>query len=244
MNLNTEDSLSFHQYLKSGIPFAYFRLPGDSHIHFIAQSDTKLYTTQNLDDLNGQEGFVVAPFSADSASPVCLIRADIREKYNCQMAPQNASFASAKIVDIANDYSENFDLFRKALISGEFDKLVLSRKQEHNIPTSFNIWDSFIKACQIYPNSYIYLLYTPQTGLCMAISPELLLSRYLCLLSLALVVFHTPLQSNISLRMLLHTHTYTHTHTHTSRSGRVCVCVCVCVCVHIHDVCEGMRLLN
>ena len=178
MNLNTEDSLSFHQYLKSGIPFAYFRLPGDSHIHFIAQSDTKLYTTQNLDDLNGQEGFVVAPFSADSASPVCLIRADIREKYNCQIAPQNASFASAKIVDIANDYSEKFDLFRKALTTGEFDKLVLSRKQEHNIPTSFNIWDSFIKACQIYPNSYIYLLYTPQTGLWMGSSPEILLSGY------------------------------------------------------------------
>ena len=56
--------------------FAYYRLPYLHHAHYVAQRKGEPEVLSSVAELNGKEGFVIAPFSPSSDCPVLLIHPD------------------------------------------------------------------------------------------------------------------------------------------------------------------------
>lgn len=56
--------------------FAYYRLPYLHHAHYVAQHEGEPEVLSSVAELNGKEGFVIAPFSPSGDCPVLLIHPD------------------------------------------------------------------------------------------------------------------------------------------------------------------------
>ncbi len=176
MSLTFHESPSFEQLVEQGASFAFYRSPGDTDIHFVAQHEGEISTFYDLDELNGKSGFVVAPFSCDNKTPICLIRQDVCKQMPAPIIDLSAKAQSLQFDPCLSVYAEKFGLFSEALSGGQFEKLVLSRNKVIQNTEALNLLEAYYKACRIYPNSYVYLLYTPITGIWMGCSPEILLS--------------------------------------------------------------------
>lgn len=79
----------------------------------------------------------------------------------------------ARVSPSENDYP--FEVFHDRLMDGGFQKLVLSRSSQCPLPKDFSSVACFRKACESYPRLFIALVYTPQTGLWLTATPEVLL---------------------------------------------------------------------
>uniref|UniRef100_UPI002675557D isochorismate synthase n=1 Tax=Bacteroides acidifaciens TaxID=85831 RepID=UPI002675557D len=73
-------------------------------------------------------------------------------------------------------YAACFHTFINALRDETFDKLVLSRELVIGQVPDFSPSSVFRAACKRYIHSYIYLCYTPQTGIWLGSTPEIILS--------------------------------------------------------------------
>ncbi len=61
--------------LAKGLPFAAYRLPGDSTVHYVVQK-TSTSTGKSFSDLETEKGFVIAPFNSWEKQKFYLIRPD------------------------------------------------------------------------------------------------------------------------------------------------------------------------
>lgn len=156
--------------------FALFRLPDEKEIRVVAQEDNKPLLLDNIEALNGQRGFVIAPFRITPQTPIVLIKGKIGylECESFGRLPDADDYETNEA--IAADYEDRFITFMQPLLTGKLNKVVLSRKEELRIHYHFSSMSSFFKACERYPHSYIYMVYTPQTGTWMGCTPELLLA--------------------------------------------------------------------
>lgn len=169
--------------------FAYYRLPYLHHATFVAQHEGEPEVLSSVAELNGKEGFVIAPFSPSSDCPVLLIHPDetrllaIEAKESSdkihQADGQNAPKNQAQ--DIALDkldsehlaYSQDFSIFHDQLDKAMFRKIVLARKSV--MYTSMQAETLFMRACRLYPRLFVALVYTPQSGMWLMATPEILL---------------------------------------------------------------------
>lgn len=56
--------------------FAYYRLPCEQHATYVAQHGGEPEILSSVAQLNGKEGFVIAPFQPSAECPVVLIHPD------------------------------------------------------------------------------------------------------------------------------------------------------------------------
>ena len=138
--------------------FAYYRLPYLHHAHYAVQHEGEPEVLSSVAELNGKEGFVIAPFSPSGECPVLLIHPDEskliavgNENSSVEMAPDsspdgvgNASRRSSSYVgtqpelhrDVVNAasgrnfeaYAREFECFHHQLSEETFSKIVLARK--------------------------------------------------------------------------------------------------------------------
>lgn len=138
--------------------FAYYRLPYLHHAHYAVQHEGEPEVLSSVAELNGKEGFVIAPFSPSGDCPVLLIHPDEskliavgNENSSVEMAPdsspdgvENASRRSSSYVgtqpelhrDVVNAasgrnfeaYAREFECFHHQLSEETFSKIVLARK--------------------------------------------------------------------------------------------------------------------
>lgn len=161
--------------------FAIWRVPGES-VQFAMQTSGTVSLYQRLDELSNEAGFVMAPFQANDAQPIVVIRPDCTELPWLQPTAETATFAAETTAETeleADDYSTycaTFERFMEALQAGDFQKLVLSRQRKLLRPAGFSAGRSFEEAIARYPHSFVYLCNTPQTGTWMGCTPEIILS--------------------------------------------------------------------
>lgn len=178
-NLTTIDAL-----IEKKQPFAVFRLPGEKHPCLLRQTSEAVRVIRDLKELNGQKGFVIAPFRINEESPVVVIQPDcIEREFSIEEDLEKAGktltstlVEEAASVACTSDYANCFGKFINALHDKEFDKLVLSRNLSLNKTAGFSPAVTFAAACQRYIHSYVYLCYTPQTGVWLGSTPEIILS--------------------------------------------------------------------
>ncbi|WP_321330647.1 isochorismate synthase [uncultured Bacteroides sp.] len=162
--------------------FAIYRAPGERNPHFLTQTQGAVRLIYNIEELNGQHGFVIAPFQVSAHYPIVLIQPEcieLSKPHSSKVAKptdKNEKPSPSEYQQQLEEYAHSFDLFIKVLHEDVFDKLVLSRSLTIDRTPAFSPAGAFYRASQRYINSYVYLCYTPQTGVWLGSSPEILLS--------------------------------------------------------------------
>ena len=158
--------------------FALFRLPYEQQHTLIKQTSDAVLEVGALSELSDCSGFVVAPFAPSASLPILVISPDIISHEPvwdeiCDM-PQTASPSVAN--DPRTDYHIDFSNFHARLQCGDFSKLVLSRSIFIPADSDVRPVDLYRRACERYPRMMICLVSTPQSGMWLAATPEILLS--------------------------------------------------------------------
>ena len=160
-------------------PFAVYRIPGEKIPCLVTQEEGAVRLIYDLQELNGQRGFVIAPFRPNETCPILLIQSNgpgqpLLLADDADAVPRD--IPSTDYPSCSEEYAECFRTFISALRDKTFEKLVLSRKLIIGKPSAFSPSLAFRAACQRYIHSYIYLCYTPQTGIWLGSTPEIILS--------------------------------------------------------------------
>lgn len=92
------------------------------------------------------------------------------ESLRCQEQKQPREQASAKL-----RYHIDFANFHAHLLTGEFQKIVLSRCSYEPLPVGVSPLQLFQKACERYPRMFVTLVSTRRSGLWLMATPEILL---------------------------------------------------------------------
>lgn len=163
------------------LAYALYRYPHADH-YFRLEGDTcEYYTCAQLD---GVSGFVIAPFEVKAGQPIVVIiprrmmpiatPAPARQEGSLQ-----PSTLSSEQLDTPQQsyYSIDFANFHAQLRQGTFRKIVLARCADEAMPEGIDPETLFHRACQLYPRLFVTLVYTPQSGLWLTATPEVLLER-------------------------------------------------------------------
>ena len=178
-NLTAIDTL-----IRQEQPFAVYRIPGEAAPHLLMQATGNVRLLHDLEELDGERGFVIAPFRVSEESPIVLIQPEEPEHFllpdEYSEEEQEAFRLFQEQETFSETYTEGYETcfrtFIEALRSKRFDKLVLSRKSVIGQFPDFSPSAVFHAACKHYIHSYVYLCYTPRTGVWMGSTPEIILS--------------------------------------------------------------------
>ena len=156
--------------------FAYYRLPYLHHANFVAQHLGEPEVLSSVAELNGKEGFVIAPFSPSSDCPVLLIHPDESRLLAISdvRAVSSSESELEESIPARDIYAEDFECFHRELEKRTFRKIVLARKATLRMADK-DFEKLFMKACRMYPRLFVALVYTPQSGMWLMATPEILL---------------------------------------------------------------------
>ena len=155
--------------------YAIYRLPHANYCTKIEQTEGEPAELMSCVELNGKEGFVVAPFEIKAQQPILLIRPDkvkrlpISDKQSVQSGPTSSPGLPSM------EYSIDFANFHAQLEAGAFRKIVLARCAQEQTDEAIPPMDLFFQACNLYPRLFISLVYTSRSGYWLTATPEILL---------------------------------------------------------------------
>lgn len=166
--------------------YAIYRLPHEDHATLIRQSAGDPVELRSLTELNGKQGFVVAPFEVKDDQPVVLIQGapekiflDNKDDILDNKNRRDISLRDINLRDIrdkeAGYYRVDFANYHAQLEAEKFRKIVLARCAEEEMSAGVEPMDLFYRACARYPRLFIALVETPQSGCWLTATPEILL---------------------------------------------------------------------
>ena len=153
--------------------FALFRLPYTTDYTLLSG---QVQVVPSCAELSGRQGFVIAPFAPSAEHPVLIISPDRVEQGSDDFAPVELPPISGKTGNPRADYHIDFANFHAHLVNGDFSKLVLSRSIFIPADNPISPIELYQKACESYPRMMIILVSTPQSGMWLVATPEILLS--------------------------------------------------------------------
>jgi isochorismate synthase len=157
--------------------YAYYRLPEQSSYTFVAQTESDPPVLDSVTELNGREGFVMAPFVVSEQHPVLLMQPDVMETHEVETSAIHAGSPTVVTERPAEQaaYASDFRKFYAETRTGRFGKIVLSRCSEIEQPNASTAKDLFVKACNIYPHQFVALVSMQKAGTWLMATPEVLL---------------------------------------------------------------------
>ena len=177
---------------ESGLSFALWKLPNDGVLHFAASAEPARIKEVNLEETKA--GFLFAPFDPGQdkiflpADEFIRITAGAVESLSGSLlskhfpAPEAGPppyfvrpLAEAHPVT-PSSYQELVRKCKDAVTGGTFEKLVPSRFQEVDLPSSFDPAAIFLALGQKYPQAMVSVFSSPETGTWIGATPEMLVS--------------------------------------------------------------------
>ena len=170
--------------------FAIYRLPHADHCIYLQQTHGRPEQLSSCEQLNGRTGFVFAPFHISQDHPLLLITPDKSETIPVSQLGQAArrpcvasewfeqSGQSLHPASSDNEracYRQDFNRFLQQLSAGTFQKLVLARCAVMSADHEETPMTLFQRACERYPRLFVALVGTPQSGMWLVATPEILL---------------------------------------------------------------------
>ena len=163
--------------------FACYRMPYADEFVRVEQRDGAACQLASPVELDGREGFVVAPFVVSADCPLLLIRPDIVTRHRVD----DASLAMHELVgerrmkksrsrEERASYHDSFELFHRELQKGQFRKIVLARRSKETFDEDVDAKQLFLKACKSYPRMFVALVSTPESGMWLMATPEVLVA--------------------------------------------------------------------
>lgn len=158
--------------------YAIYRLPHEDHATLITQSVGEPMELHSLTELNGKQGFVVAPFEVKADQPVVLIqgKTETIALSNEQLTADDGKNRLPS--DMSNYYKVDFANYHSQLEADKFRKIVLARCADEQMPNCVKPIDLFYRACQLYPRLFIALVDTEKSGCWLTATPEILLDGH------------------------------------------------------------------
>ena len=158
--------------------YAIYRLPHEDHATLITQSVGESMELHSLTELNGKQGFVVAPFEVKADQPVVLIqgKTETIALSNEQLTADDGKNRLPS--DMSNYYKVDFANYHSQLEADKFRKIVLARCADEQMPNGVKPIDLFYRACQLYPRLFIALVDTEKSGCWLTATPEILLDGH------------------------------------------------------------------
>ncbi|MDX1628945.1 MAG: chorismate-binding protein [Fulvivirga sp.] len=187
--------LNFCQQHRMG--FAAWKEPGDASIYLIIDDSRSLAIKEEpLESL--PEGFIFSPFDRNKQkffieakvkinvtqkSTVTNTQQELTEKalqwleeQADQLRSSNQSPVLLTEVDATKNYHHLVEKAVDDIKKGSLQKVVPSRFKKIGLSENFNPADIFIKLTESYQNSFVSLVFTPQTNTWLGSSPELLIN--------------------------------------------------------------------
>lgn len=182
IQLSEEELLIIDKLIELKQTFSIYKKPYEDDLHFVMQGEGEPELIGDLSLLNGKSGYVIAPFHLSEKYPAVLLHPDrFRlpsleevEKMSRKGVVGAASVPILAVNEMQEAYKERFADFLEQLKRGALQKVVLSRHQTEKSEHS-SVAKAFLAACMSYENAYVYLVSTPQTGVWMGSTPEMLL---------------------------------------------------------------------
>jgi isochorismate synthase len=184
MENNLPLSSVLDQLLEKQIAFACWFNPKDNRLGIVAgnASDVKLF--DRFDQLNGEAGFVFAPYRITEKCPVILLKPAVYlEDFNSadQLDFSNIEpFCAEENKDdhcticTKEEYIRTIEETVAAIREGELSKVIISRQIPIKRP-SRSLANIFFQLQDQTPNAFTYLVNLPAAGTWMGATPEVLL---------------------------------------------------------------------
>lgn len=160
--------------------FAYYRFPHEQRATYVAQHEGEPEILSSVAQLNGREGFVIAPFQPSDECPVVLIHPDERRVILLNGGnnsdgglDENGGIVGNENSEEKEGYVRDFGCFHEQLQRGEFRKIVLARRSVQT--TRLSAEALFAKACRMYPRLFVALVCSEASGMWLMATPEVLL---------------------------------------------------------------------
>lgn len=169
--------------------FAYYRFPHEQRATYVAQHEGEPEILSSVAQLNGKEGFVIAPFQPSAECPVVLIRPDEKRVIHLTgenfeggqgeknsdggLKDENGGLKGNGKSEDKDGYVRDFGCFHEQLQKGVFRKIVLARRTVQT--TRLSAEALFAKACRMYPRLFVALVYSEASGMWLMATPEVLL---------------------------------------------------------------------
>ena len=155
--------------------YAIYRLPHEDHATLIRQTEGNPVELHSLTELNGKQGFVVAPFEVKANQPILVIQG---EASICHLERSREISPRATLGRDDNPsgyYKIDFANYHSQLEADNFRKIVLARCADEKIGEKVEPMDLFYRACEMYPRMFIALVETEKSGCWLTATPEILL---------------------------------------------------------------------
>lgn len=171
------------QFIKKNIAFACWFHPGDLRMSLIVGNVSDVSYFDGFDQLNGEAGFVFAPFRITTESPVILLRPGVYFD----------DFTSGSKIDIGGfeafeknddvgmchsqskvDYLKLIEKTVSEIREGALSKVIISRQ----VPvkrTDVSLGETFLQLQHQTPNALTFLVNLPIAGTWMGATPEVLI---------------------------------------------------------------------
>ncbi|MBQ2553982.1 MAG: isochorismate synthase [Prevotella sp.] len=159
-------------------PFALYRLPHADHYMSVTQLEGEAKEFISVSQLDGQSGYVFAPFLSTPQMPVLLIRPDEVKRIplpEIQSNPMPMTHRQDAAGAMRKRYDLDFASFHAHVNMGEFEKIVLARSMRIYHAAPLDHTRLFLDACATYPRMMIALVSIPQAGTWLMATPEILL---------------------------------------------------------------------
>lgn len=167
--------------------FACYRFPHDNRYTCLQLTEGEPEELSRLEQLNGRQGFVMAPFSVTADCPILLFPEEKTRKtlipvptkrlWEAQQKPSVAYDNTVTSFDYPSSKDNYpFARFHQALCERRFSKLVLARTEEL-VAAIRQPQELFEEACARYPRMFVALVSAPRCGTWLMATPEVLLKK-------------------------------------------------------------------
>jgi isochorismate synthases len=179
----------FQQYcLKNHVAFVSYSLPGAEQPVTLYATNNEVRTYQNISDIQETSGFLLSPFQSEDFPVIVIPDVNLltgwsldltelphhKELIERQSGNENPIPNSQPPVTF-EQYSNQVESIKKSILNGEAQKVVLSRTkslkgiEEHHVPSIFE------ELAHRYTNAFVYVIYTPASGVWIGATPETLI---------------------------------------------------------------------
>ena len=163
---------------------AFYRMPGTDDIQVIAQKQQKVTKVELTSKLSTKKGFLFAPFKQDKTFSSLLILPDIFTTAvklpALNFAENKSEHSEYKKVKLKQASKKQYVAYvkniKQHIKKGDFKKVVAARVIKNTKGPKFNGLSFFKNLCKKYPTAFVSLVYTPEYGLWIGATPEILLS--------------------------------------------------------------------
>ncbi len=170
--------------IENHLAFAIYKYPNEQDICLLISKEARSKTVEDVAKVQSS-AYVIAPF-ASAEHPTVFLSDDFVvydaldesqfEGIKHLQGHESTNTGDANFVATYSDYQKQFEQLKANIESGDVDKAILSRVKLNTELQKSQASEFFYQLVQSYPAAYVFMYYTPQSGLWAGASPELLLS--------------------------------------------------------------------